>query len=284
LTLDVIAALVRALALAALFQAVGAALFAGYFRDRVGRAARPLRRLAGGAAVAAILLIAAHGCLETARLSGEFAGACDYGLGKIFWTSPTGVAHVVQMGGMAMIAACVTAGTRLARLGAAIGSIAATVAFAASGHTSIHPLRAILAPMLIIHVSVGACWFGSLGALLILMRLETTARTMSILKRFSQVAGYAVPILGLVGLVTALILVPRPADFAKPYGLLLISKMVLFVALLILASYNRWRYVPAMNGGTSTAAAALRRSIGWEIAIIMVVFGATATMTTYFSP
>jgi putative copper resistance protein D len=268
LTLDVIAALVRALALAALFQAVGAALFAGYFRDRVGRAARPLRRLAGGAAVAAILLIAAHGCLETARL----------------WTSPTGVAHVVQMGGMAMIAACVTAGTRLARLGAAIGSIAATVAFAASGHTSIHPLRAILAPMLIIHVSVGACWFGSLGALLILMRLETTARTMSILKRFSQVAGYAVPILGLVGLVTALILVPRPADFAKPYGLLLISKMVLFVALLILASYNRWRYVPAMNGGTSTAAAALRRSIGWEIAIIMVVFGATATMTTYFSP
>jgi putative copper resistance protein D len=84
--------------------------------------------------------------------------------------------------------------------------------------------------------------------------------------------------------VTAIVLVPRLADFARPYGLCLLVKMGLFVALLILAAFNRFRYLPAMNAGSSTAATALRRSIVWEIVLIMTVFAATSVMTTYFSP
>jgi putative copper resistance protein D len=287
---DSVAALVRAFALAALFQAVGGAIYLACFGEELGRAVRPVRRLARGAAIAGILLIAAHGCLETARLSGEFAGAWDRELQELYWTSRGGRVHALQMAAMAMIAACVAGGTRLSRSGRVIGSIAATAAFAATGHTSIHPLRAILAPMLIIHVSVGACWFGSLGSLLIMMRLETTSCSTAILQRFSQIAGYTVPLLGVVGAVTAIVLVSRPADFARPYGLLLIAKVLLFIALLVLASFNRWRYLPAMEAGSSTSAgsstavSALRRSIGWEIALIMTVLAATSIMTTYFSP
>jgi putative copper resistance protein D len=284
LTPDSVAALVRALALAALFQAVGGAAYAGYFGERLALAETSVRRLARGAAIAGVLFIAAHGCLETARLSGEFSGAWDHDLQLLYWTSRGGWVHAVQLGAMVMIAACVGSGTRWARFGCLLGCIAASAAFAASGHTSIHPLREILAPLLIIHVFVGACWFGSLGSLLIVMRLETTTRNTSLLQAFSQIAGYAVPMLGVAGVVTAIVLVPRAADFAKPYGLCLISKLVVFVVLLGLAAFNRWRYVPAMSAGSSTAARGLRRSIAWEIALIMAVFAVTSVMTTFFSP
>ncbi len=284
MTPDGVAAFVRACAFAALFQAVGGASYLGYFGDQLGRAARPVLRLVRGAAIAAIFLIAAHGCLETARLNGDFSGAWDHDLQQLFWTSRGGLAHAVQLGAMVVIAVCVGSGTRAARLGCVLGSVAAMAAFAASGHTSMHPLRAILAPMLVIHVAVGAFWFGSLGSLLILLRVEPAIRSTSILQKFSQFAGYAVPTLAVVGVVTAIVLVPRLADFARPYGLCLLVKMGLFVALLILAAFNRFRYLPAMNAGSSTAATALRRSIVWEIVLIMTVFAATSVMTTYFSP
>ena len=92
------------------------------------------------------------------------------------------------------------------------------------------------------------------------------------------------PLLGVAGVAIAVALIPRFSDLARPYGLLLIAKLTLFISLLVLASYNRWKHVPAMIAGSPTAAAALRRSIGWEIALIGVVFAATSLMTTYFSP
>ena len=230
------------------------------------------------------MLTAAHGVIETSRLSGEFSGAWDHDLERLFWTSRGGLIHGVQMGAMVMIVVCALGRTRLQRFLGTIGAIAAAAAFIGSGHTSIHPLRALLAPMLLIHVMVGACWFGSLAPLLIMIRGETTLRTRDVLMRFSTLAGYAVPMLGIAGLTMAVVLVAGLADLTRPYGLLLISKLVLFLGLLILASYNRWRFVPAMAAGSPQAAAALRRSIGWEIAIIAVVLAATSVMTTYFSP
>lgn len=284
MTADSVAALVRALALTALFQAAGGAAFIGYFGERLGIAAIPVRNLVLGAAIAAMLLIAAHGCAETARLGGEFAGAWDHDLQQVFWTSRGGLVHAVQIGALALIAVCVRGRTRAERVLGVTGAIAATAAFAGSGHTSIHPLRAALAPLLIIHVTVGACWFGSLGPLLLLTRRETTSRTTSVLNRFSRFAGYSVPFLGVAGVAIAAVLIPRLNTLVQPYGLMLTTKLILFLLLLMLASYNRWTHVPAMIAGSPTAANALRRAIGCELALICAVFAATAIMTTYFSP
>ncbi len=284
MTPDGVAALLRALALASLFQAAGGALFIGYCGERLGLAARPARSLVVGAAIAAILFLAAHACVETARLSGDFAGAWDLNLQTVFWTSRGGIVHAVQIGALASIAVCVQGRSRVRRALSLAGAIMAIVALAGSGHTSIHPLRAALAPLLVIHVTLGACWFGSLGPLLLLLRRETPPRTTRELLRFSAIAGFAVPLLGVVGVAMAVVLVHRLQDLVQPYGLMLTTKAVLFALLLIVAAYNRWRHVPALMAGSPTAATALRRSIGWEIALIAAVFAVTAVMTTYFSP
>jgi putative copper resistance protein D len=284
LTPDGAAALIRALALAALFQAAGGAAFAGYFGARLGPAAPAVQNLVQCAAVAAAVLIGLHGCVETARLSGDFAGAWDRELQTVFWTSHGGFVHLLQMGALALIALCIRGRTWLPRILGACAALAATAAIAGSGHTSIHPLRVVLAPLLVMHVTVGACWFGSLGPLVFMTRRETTAHASSVLHRFSRLAGYAVPILGVAGVAIACELIPRLGDLVQPYGLMLTMKAVLFAALLVLASYNRWKHVPALMAGSPTAAAALRRSIGWEIALIAAVLAATAIMTTYFSP
>jgi putative copper resistance protein D len=283
LTIDDLAALIRALALAALFQAAGGALFMGYFGERLGLAAQPIGRLVRAAAIAGFLLIAAHGCIETARLGGTYADAWEPDLLTLFLTTRGGMVHAVQMGAMAIVAVCAAGRSRVQRLLTALGSFSAAAAFAGSGHTSIHALRTVLAPMLIFHVTVGACWFGSLAPLLLVMRDET-AQSAVVFNGFSRIAGLAVPLLGIAGLTTAVILVSLIPDWVRPYGLLLIAKTILFLALLILASYNRWKYVPAMIAGSRTAAIALRRSIGWEMALIIAVLAATSVLTTFFSP
>lgn len=284
MTPDAVAALVRAFALAALFQAAGGALFAGYFGEQMGPAAPVVRNLVCSAAIAGILLIGAHGCIETARLGGDFAAAWDRDLRQVFWTSRGGLVHAVQMAALALIVVCVRSRAPLQRVLGMTGAFAATAAFAGSGHTSIHPLRAVLAPLLIVHVTVGACWFGSLGPLMLMTRRESTPRAAGIFNRFSRIAGYSVPALGVAGVAIAGVLIPGVGDLVRPYGLMVSTKALLFVSLLVLASYNRWRHVPAMMSGSPTAAAALRRSIGWEIALIAAVFAVTAILTTYFSP
>ena len=283
MTPDDLAALVRALALAALFQAAGGALFIGYFGERLRLAAAPIERLVRAAAIAGFILIAAHGCIETARLGGTFADAWDHDLQALFWTSPGGVVHLVQLGTMAIVAVCASVHSRSLRLLGTVASITATAAFAGSGHTSIHPLRGVLAPLLIIHVTVGACWFGSLAPLLIVMR-KARGTSAAVFNPFSRIAGCAVPLLGVVGIATAILLVSTLANWVRPYGLLLLVKCALFLSLLILAAYNRWKHVPAMLVGSRSAAIALRRSIIVEIVLIIAVLLTTSTLTTFYSP
>jgi putative copper export protein len=73
-----------------------------------------------------------------------------------------------------------------------------------------------------------------------------------------------------------LILMPDSASWRTIYGSLVLVKIAAFVVLMILAAWNRWRAVPGSQD--------LRRSIAIEFGLMAVVFAATATMTTLYSP
>jgi putative copper resistance protein D len=155
-----------------------------------------------------------------------------------------------------------------------------------TGHTSAHTWRSVLAPLLGLHVLIVAFWFGALWPLLLVIRLDTAAAAAQITARYSALASYLVPLIAVAGVAMAWILTGGPAIFQRPYGELLLLKLLVFALLMVLAAVNRWRLVPALAAPASSGRAgrALRRTVIAEFVLIAIVLTVTAALTTLYSP
>ncbi len=272
MTPDLLSVIVRALGFVALYQAVGAALFLSVFGRQLGRSAAPIRRLARLAALAGIVLVLAHLALEPARLAGEFAGIRDPELQQLAWHSGAGASQLLQVLGLLGILV----------LPVSAAGVIAVGGFLLTGHTSSHPLRAVLAPLLALHLLIGSFWFGSLGALLFVCGLEPKPFAVDLLQRFSRLAGALVPLILLAGLAIGWILAGDLTVLRRTYGVLLLVKLALFALLMLLAAGNRWALVPAYAAGSQLTA--LRRAIAAEYGLVVLILATTAVLTAYFSP
>lgn len=284
---DALSVTVRALAFFALFQAVGAAFFLLLFARQLDAPRAPVRRLAVTAAGCAALLTLLHLGLEAARMAGDYSGLWDHGLQQLAWSSRAGSAQITEVAGLLILlssllylpAAC-AAGS------AATGGVITLCGFLVTGHTSVHPWRALLAPLLGLHLLIVAFWFGALWPLLMVVRLEAASSAARIMARYSALAGLLVPLLAVAGVALAWLLSGELAVLHRPYGELVLLKLSLFMVLMAPAAYNRWRLVPAL--GLASVAhdprTALRRSITSELLLLACVLTVTAALTTLYSP
>jgi putative copper export protein len=278
----------RGLSLVGLFQAAGSAFFLALFRSWLARSKHSVRRLGFYSALAGLVLMAAHQWFEGARMANDYTGLFDHSLQRLAWSSSGGSAAFFQIVGLSLIALALAHQARPSANVATIGAVIAACAFALSGHTSDHSQRALLAPLLCIHLLLVSFWFGSLLPLIICSRREEISDAVALLQNFSSVAGWLVPCIGVAGLTMALVLIPAPAGWRAVYGLLLLGKLGAFGLLLLLAGWNRWRVVPAWAAGEPAAIAAapkaLRRVIAIEYLLMLALFAATAVLTTFYSP
>ena len=287
---DLLSVVVRALAFVALFQATGIAFFMALFGRTLSSAQPAIRRLGLIAAAAGALLMLAHLSLDASRMAGGFSGVWDPDLQKLAWSSKSGISQIAQIAGLLVILAALAFSPRRgATLAGSAGALMAIGAFLLTGHTSVHPLRFVLTPLLALHLLVVAFWFGALIPLVLVTRLEPAAATARIVQRFSAIAVLLVPLIVIAGLAMAALLSGSFGVLRTPYGQLLLVKLAGFIVLLLLAAYNRWRLTPALSlGGTApdgaAAAGALRRSIAAEYLLIVAVLGVTAVLTAFFSP
>jgi putative copper resistance protein D len=117
-----------------------------------------------------------------------------------------------------------------------------------------------------------AIWLGALAAFIGLLfqtpEPENIDATKHALERFSGIGSALVVALLASGLVNSWFLVgPRDVMtiFGSSYGVLLVTKIVLFAGMLGLAALNRFRLTPALAGAKPQAAViGLRRSIVFE--------------------
>jgi putative copper export protein len=282
---DLLSVTVRTLALAGVFQAAGAAFFVVLFGPWLLRSGRRIRRLGRYAALAGMALLAAQQWLRGARLADGYAGLVDPALQRLAWGGSGGHAAWLQLTGLAVIACGLARQGRTAAGLAGAGAAIAACAFALTGHTSEHAPRALLAPLLCVHLLVVAFWFGALLPLFICSRHETRADAVALLRAFSGVAGWLVPAIGVAGLALAFMLIPAPDAWRAPYGLLVLTKLGAFALLLLLAAWNRWWAVPAMAVSDAPAAPrVLRRSIAIEYLLLTAVLALTAVLTSFYSP
>jgi copper resistance protein D len=281
---DVLSVILRALSFILLFQAAGVALFVALFGRRLASARGAVRRLGQAAALAAIMLVAAHYALEAARMAGELSGMWDPTLQGMVWDSPGRAALICRLAGLLLIAIGLQVASPRSTIVAVGGAVLATGAFTLTGHTSVNVHRGALATLLMLHLLIVAFWFGALWPLYLASLRETPARASDIIERFTAVATWLVPVILLAGIVMAVLLLPNISALSEPYGKLLIAKAVGFAVLMGLAAANKWRLGPALLHGPVQSGRWFRRSVAAEYVLIAAVLTITAVMTSFFSP
>lgn len=280
---DTLSVAVRALTFVVLFQAMGAAIFAALFYKKLAFSMDAVNRLAVGSALFGVPLILIHLSLDAARMTGEMAGVMDVSMQTTAWTSASAVSHGMQTLGLVLIAIAMSRRRCNAVLGW-IGVLCAAGGFLLVGHTSIHPLRVILAPLLVVHLLIVAFWFGSLLPLWIVTKRESAQTAHSVLHLFSTFATWLVPVLAIAGFAMMLLIASGIPPLKKPYGALIVAKVVGFAILMLLAALNKWCLAPAIASSNIKSRISLRRSMIAEFSLIVGVLSVTAVMTALFSP
>lgn len=281
---DVASVAVCTLAFVVMWQASGMALFTAIFRRHLDTSLPLVRRVGLWSALTALLLVVAHHCLEAARRSGDFSAMLDVPLQKQVLYSPVGAANLLRLIALSLVATTFVSKTRRRSAFGVLGTVALPVAFLVTGHTSIHPLRWILAPLLGTHLIVMAFWFGALPALFFASYRETPATAAALTASFTVLATWLVPLIAVSGIAMAAILLPNLDALRQPYGLLLLAKLGGFVALMGLAALNKWRLGPGIATGGLSGATTFRRSLLAEYGLVVGVLAVTATLTSLFSP
>lgn len=279
--LAILAVAAKAAGYAAALLAMGGVLFVALFRSCAdAEVLRLARRLAAGAALVGLVVLAARFGIRAARISGMgWDGATDPMMLGFVWHSPLGAAAIWRGLGEAAILAVLLPGVGLwVALG---GAAAVAVSYAQIGHTIGDP-RAALATLLVLHLLAAALWVGALAPL---RRSAGDVGGADLLHRFGTVALGAVAALVAAGTALAWMLSGSlPALFGTAYGWTLLGKVAVVAALLGLAALNKLRLVPALAAGDPSAPPALRRSIALEGAAVILILLATATLTTVTTP
>jgi copper resistance protein D len=281
---DVLSVTLRAVSFLTLFQAAGIALFLALREQELPNTMPALRRIGTVAAFIAASLLLAHYLLEPARMSGELGGMLDPTLQGLVMHSAASVTLSWRLLGLLLIVAGLRRAGTAGRTAGVIGALALLASFTFIGHTSKDALRWLLSPLLLTHVSVVAFWYGGLLPLYLVSSREAPETAGRVVQRFSAHAVWLVPVLLLAGLGLATALLPDLAALHRPYGELLIAKVVGFGALMPLATLNRWRFGPALLRGGLAAGRRFRYVVATEFTLLAVILCVTAVMTTFYSP
>jgi putative copper resistance protein D len=142
-----------------------------------------------------------------------------------------------------------------------------------------------------VHLLAAGLWLGGLTPLAWLLRRArspsgtawmTVAR--EVVPRFSQMGYAAVALLAATGALNALLLVGSiQALVGTPYGRLLGLKILLFLAMVTVALFNRFRLLPRLRreAQASAVAAALARSVLFEQGLGLAILAVVSVLGTW---
>lgn len=249
----------------------------------------PLGRQLVVTAWVGIVLVLLQWPLQAAFLGGGvLAAAVDpFLLGVVFETAQ-GTFILLAIGGLLLIQATVFDRSRIGPLASMLGLLGAVLvllAFVQVGHTRDEP-RWLLAGLLMLHLAAVAFWIAALHPLRRLAQDATdTDQAIVVLTRFGRIAVSVVGLLLIAGITLAwLLLGGLQPLLTTAYGQTLLAKLLLVMALLGFAAWNKWRLVPALARNEAGAWVRLRRSIGLEMVLVAGVLLVTALLTTAMSP
>ena len=136
-----------------------------------------------------------------------------------------------------------------------------------------------------LHLVATAFWLAALLPLRHAARVLPASEAGELMDRFSR---YAVPAVGIVlfsGIAISWRQLGSPMRLVdNPYGLILATKLALFLCILAIAAYNKKTLTPQLGLGIAGADARIRRTIGVELSIYFAVLLAAAGLTLTTPP
>ncbi|WP_256807218.1 copper resistance CopC/CopD family protein [Bradyrhizobium sp. Bra64] len=193
---------------------------------------------------------------------------------KVAFATSAGPAMLVAITAM-LFALIALRGGWYARALALIAFVGVGMSLAMTGHAATAPPEALTRPAIFLHGLSVAFWIGALAPLAALVS-KPLAAALPVVNRFSRLAVPVVGVLAFTGLALAIVQLERPSALVETrYGLILSIKLGLVLALLVLATLNRFRLTPAL-AGDHKAAPALKRSILLECAIALCILAVVA--------
>ena len=275
---------VKVVACLATLIAAGSALALASLTNLDRDTRRMVGRLGLVCAIAASLASAALIPLGAIYLAGgSWTGAVDPALAGMVAASPVGESLAVRIAGLAVVAMLFISG-RAPATAAVAGAGIVCASFAFRGHVLAEP-RLILGALLTAHLLGLAFWIGAFAPLHRMAARADPSRAGAAAAEFGRRAQWVVPALAAAGATLLVLLAGSPLDaVATTWGRLLAVKLAVFVLLLGLAAYNRFRLTPALLAGDAGAGVLLRRSIRLEFAAVSVILAVTAVLTTIASP
>ncbi len=284
----VLARLAAFVAGAALF---GAPLFVIYNGRTEGAQPRLLRPVLLGASLAFLLAADIALIAQTGQMAGDLSQGLDAAtLHDVLTTSAFGHSIVARAaaGFVALVLLLrLGPGRRYWRTLAGLGAIGLG-ALAWDGHGAADPGVAgwVHTAADVIHLLAAGVWLGALLCLGLLLTTGAPPGTQhEALKGFSGIGSVVVAALLASGLINTWFLVgPQHLDglVSTTWGRLLLGKLVLVAAMLGLAAFNRWKLTPRLEGSLAldpgAALKALRRSVGLESALGLLVLGLVAVL------
>jgi copper resistance protein D len=136
------------------------------------------------------------------------------------------------------------------------------------------------------HLLAAGLWLGGLAPLAwVLRQARRLPREISqacvALRNFSHMGYAAVALIAMTGAINTLLLVGSlGAMFGTPYGRLLAFKILLFLAILVVASINRFRLAPRISRDPG-ALRTLRRTVALEQSLGLAVLGVVSVLGTW---
>lgn len=244
-----------------------------------GDAPAGVRRLAGWAWLVSVL-----GLIVLAIAQQQSSGA---GFGEFL---PTKVGRALLYRGGAILVAGTgllaarawPASRRRALVVVGIGAAGAMLAHVIAGHAA---ARGDLAWAKVVgqwvHFAAAGIWLGGLAALLAGIRGEPGETKATAVRRFSLVAGFALAAVVVTGVIRSVNEIGDwGALFTTGYGIAVLVKAGLILALAGLGAVNRYRHV----GQAATSLEGLRRISRGELTLAVAAVGAAAVLATLVPP
>lgn len=198
------------------------------------------------------------------------------------WTWPALGASSIAI---AVGAATLAAGWVLrSRIAAGLGALAIAASFGLTGHSQALEAPG-LAPWAVgLHVAIAAFWVAAPITLWPAGALEQTTLTARV-ARFSHNAVAAIPILFALGLWLAWLLSGGwTALLTRPYGQLLLAKLVAASGALALGAYNKTVVAARLSGAPEAGRRALKRTLSLDAILFLIALGAVAAATSLTGP
>lgn len=165
-------------------------------------------------------------------------------------------------------------------LGAALGA-AAILAHVAGGHAGAGEPPWVQVASQWAHVTAAGLWVGGLASLVIAARGAASAVKATAIRRYSRMAGYALAVVALTGLLRALDEVGGwSALWGTGYGNFVIAKTGLLLVLASLGALNRFRMVPR----ASSRLRGFRLVSGGELVVAVAALTSAAALATLVPP